>query len=93
MPGTCSTTGLEAISNNTSIQVYPNPASDFITIKSDSDPIEEYLLYNINGQLIDKGTSNFKDEFTIPLTKISTGIYFLHTRTHSQLSVSRFVVE
>ena len=93
LPGTCSTTGLEAISNNGNIQVYPNPASDFITIKSEDDPIEEYLLYNINGQLIDKGIGNFKDEFTIQLTSITPGIYFLHTRTHSQLSVSRFIVE
>ena len=93
MPGTCSTTGLEAISNNNIIQVYPNPASDFITVKSEGDPIEEYLLYTINGQLIHKGLGNFNDEFTIPLTNISSGIYFLHTRTSSQLSVSRFVVE
>jgi hypothetical protein len=93
LPGTCSTTGLEAISNNANIQVYPNPASDFITIKSEGDPIEEYFLYNINGQLMDKGIGNFNDEFTIQLTNISSGIYFLHTRTHSQLSVSRFVVE
>ncbi len=93
LPGTCSTTGLEAISNNDNIQVYPNPASDFITIKSEGDAIEEYLLYNINGQLIDKGLGNFSDELTIPLTNISSGFYFLHTRTSSQLSVSRFVVE
>lgn len=93
LPGTCSTTGLEAISNNAAIQVYPNPAQDFITIKSEGDPIEEYSMYTINGQLVTKGTANFTDEFTLPLVNIPSGIYFLHTRTQSQLSVSRFVVE
>jgi hypothetical protein len=50
-------------------------------------------LYNINGQLIDKGIVNFTDELTIPLTNVKAGVYFLHTRTNSELSVSRFVVE
>jgi subtilisin-like proprotein convertase family protein len=93
LPGTCTSTGLEAISNNSSILVYPNPANDYITVKSEGEPIEEYLLYNINGQLIDKGMENFTDELTIPLTNVKAGVYFLHTRTHSELSVSRFVVE
>ena len=93
LPGTCTSTGLEAISNNSSIIVYPNPANDYITVKSEGEPIEEYLLYNINGQLIDKGMVNFIDELTIPLTNVKAGVYFLHTRTHSELSVSRFVVE
>jgi hypothetical protein len=93
LPGTCTSTGLEAISNNSTVQVYPNPASNYITLKSEGEHIEEYLLYNINGQLIDKGIVNFTDELTIPLTNVKTGVYFLHTRTNSELSVSRFVVE
>jgi len=93
LPGTCTSTGLEAISNNSSVLVYPNPANDYITVKSEGEPIEEYLLYNINGQLIDKGMVNFTEELTIPLTNVKAGVYFLHTRTHSQLSVSRFIVE
>jgi hypothetical protein len=93
LPGTCTSTGLEAISNNSSVLVYPNPASNYITVKSEGEPIEEYLLYNINGQLIDKGMVKFIDELTIPLANVKAGVYFLHTRTHSELSVSRFVVE
>jgi len=93
LPGTCTSTGLEAISNNSTVQVYPNPASNYITLKSEGEHIEEYLLYNINGQLIDKGIVNFTDELNIPLTNVKTGVYFLHTRTNSELSVSRFVVE
>ena len=48
------------LSNSTAINflIYPNPASDFINLKSDSG-IDGYLIYNIKGSLILKSTNNY----------------------------------
>ena len=66
--------GVENVENS-SVLVYPNPASDIINITSEST-INEYQIYDLNGKLIviDKLNSN---QISISISKFADGIYRL----------------
>ena len=54
----------------TGLDLYPNPANNFIHL---TDKVE-WSLYTANGVFVTSGSSN-----TIDISKLSTGLYFLHT--------------
>jgi hypothetical protein len=53
------------------IQIYPNPTSDFITIKTDHK-IDSYTIYDVTGKKIMQTAEN-----TIDLRSFTNGIYLL----------------
>jgi hypothetical protein len=61
------------------LQIYPNPATSFITIKTpQGNPIEETIIYNNLGQkiLITKPVYN-----TVDVSALKPGIYFIEVAT------------
>ncbi len=55
------------------LMIYPNPTSDFVSIKSDkSELIKKLILTNINGQVIKTSVTPKLD-----LTDVSSGFYFV----------------
>lgn len=54
------------------IKLYPNPATDYITIKS-SYPIKNYIVYNIYGQMVTDG----KNLETLNISKLCPALYFI----------------
>ena len=56
------------------IKVYPNPASDYITI-SELKKVEKYEIYNSIGQKLKKGIISNKEK--IDIENLIKGIYFL----------------
>lgn len=76
------------------IQSYPNPASKFINIKSNS-PIDAIELYDLKGQLIvsvDKTTLNLKREYKLNLPEISDGMYVLKVRVEKEIFQNKILV-
>lgn len=67
--------GIEALSNN-GIRVFPNPATDLLTVQSSTD-LESAELINITGQIVFEVTTGMKKEFSIPLSAIPSGIYII----------------
>lgn len=75
------------LSENTSnpIQLYPNPASDLLTIDT-KEAIELVEIYSELGQLVQTETQpNFSIE------TLHSGVYFVHITTHEGTVISRFV--
>ena len=58
--------------------VFPNPSQNSITIKIPLDQIEKpkYIIFNLNGQLIDNGKIMTNIQ-TIDISSLTTGIYLL----------------
>lgn len=71
-----------------SFTVYPNPASDYVTIQSDNS-VFECSLYSVSGVLMvqRKTTENRLDVSNLP-----NGIYFLETTNSGTISRLRFVI-
>ncbi|MGC1391506.1 MAG: T9SS type A sorting domain-containing protein, partial [Bacteroidales bacterium] len=72
-------TGLsELYTDPSDFTVYPNPASDFIRIKSNkSIPFTDYYFCDQNGKLILNGKI-YNETNSIDISSLANGIYFLH---------------
>lgn len=72
-----STLSKHEISLNREIKVYPNPASDILTIELGYTNSSDYFLYNLNGQLIESGHISGNSKVKIDLSRIDPGFYFM----------------
>jgi GH25 family lysozyme M1 (1,4-beta-N-acetylmuramidase) len=91
----CSTVSISEKNFNIDFILYPNPASDNITIENTSlnDNKEEMILiYNIQGQLLLQ--QNLQQQKTeIGISDFSDGMYFVKVKTDKGVEVKKFVKE
>ena len=64
------------------IFIYPNPAKDFIRIKTDLTKAAWYNIFNISGQLILSGKLNSSNA-QIKLPQLPAGLYIFHLENKS----------
>lgn len=57
-----------------SIEIYPNPADDFIKIKTNKNT--EVMIYSVNGQLVMRQNVNEGDA-TVDVSCLNSGMYFV----------------
>ncbi|TSA24264.1 MAG: T9SS C-terminal target domain-containing protein [Bacteroidetes bacterium] len=69
----------------TSVMIYPNPATNFITIKSDRT-ISSVQITDFSGKVLYRGT-----ETNLDIRNLSSGIYFVRTVTDKGTSNAKFV--
>jgi len=72
------------------LSLAPNPARDYISIKTSLEGNLDYTIYNFLGQVIHKGPYN---GIEIPVYDLSTGLYFLEISNGDQKSHRKFVKE
>lgn len=70
----------DQIQDEIPLQIYPNPASDYLHIESAQAPIQFVRIYNLNGQILyqEKQTSRSVD---IPVSNMPTALYLLEIQT------------
>lgn len=68
--------------------VYPNPASDIITISS-TDPVKNAKIYLLDGRLV----AEYKNEFSIDVSMLSEGMYFIEIETSKSKSFEKIIVK
>lgn len=81
-------TGLETHNSNKNLTIYPNPASDFIEIKTDFNYNSVSILDN-TGKKVKQFTANSK----IDIRDLSNGIYFIQLSGEENSIVRKFVKE
>lgn len=82
------TVGVDEVSKSVSVSVYPNPASDYINIKTDFDAVgSTYYIVNSVGQVVVSGEVTDEDT-VVDLSDFSTGIYLVRIGD----TVSKFYV-
>ncbi|MDO7172360.1 T9SS type A sorting domain-containing protein [Mariniflexile sp. AS56] len=65
-------------SEGVEVRVYPNPASDSVTVAAPISIYNQYEVFNINGQkMLSHKISNDASEIVIDLGELSKGIYIL----------------
>jgi len=75
---------------NLSIQLYPNPTSELINIKSDYK--FKFSIVDINGKIIYKMLSEPQFKFQVETNNLPEGIYFLNIKTKEGRTVKKFSV-
>lgn len=87
-------TGLASFDSGIDFQVSPNPATDFITIRTnEKTPIDKYEIYNVSGALIlTDEITNRTSEISVNLKELHSGFYFLHITSGSELGIKKIQV-
>ncbi|RLD57571.1 MAG: hypothetical protein DRI97_05065, partial [Bacteroidetes bacterium] len=75
--------------NNTTL--FPNPATDRVTIRS-NNIIDEVLIYNNMGQLVFSGPVN-DDQIMVNTSTYVTGMYIVQVRTGTAVEVRKLIIE
>jgi len=83
-------TELNEISNNSLLYTYPNPVTNYFTIKTVQKSVIDIL--NISGQIIKSIYSN-SNETKVDLTDISSGVYIVRVKTDKGFEIKKFIKE
>ena len=78
----------EIVSQQT-LEVYPNPASDVLYIRTVSDETVDYAIFNVLGQKVTSGTS----DGSISVADLETGLYILQIKGEKLLETTKFMVK
>lgn len=71
--------------------VYPNPANDFITIKSQI-PVTNVSVFTLTGSLVSQSQIDRMQDFAISTDALSNGVYLVAVYSNEGISVKRIVV-
>jgi hypothetical protein len=85
---------LNVTSNNQTdlFQVYPNPASDSITIKLTDNSLQyEYTIQNLIGQKVQKGI--ITDDTHLNVNHLNNGVYTLNIYTNTVFQTQKLLIE
>ena len=83
--------GMKNLHEFVGMEVYPNPASDRVTIKSAST-IENLEIYNQLGQLVKQHKVN-SNLVNLDVSGLNSGIYFIKAYSSNKVSTRKLVIE
>lgn len=85
------TTGLESLSDDHIIHVYPNPANDHVTIAADK-VFKTITVYNHMGQLVFAEKANSKN-YVLNTNSLNSGLYSICLETENGTVVKRIIIK
>ena len=86
-------TGINNLELKANFHIFPNPASNQLTIKTDENLIEsDYTVFNIMGQTVRSGKIN-SDNTLLEVGDFPSGTYLVQIKSKGGNSVSRFIKE
>jgi len=73
------------------LNLYPNPANDFVNIGNSGDLPESYSVVNALGQLVATKTIASEADLTISTSQLVPGVYFVTVKKDTAVKTLRFV--
>lgn len=72
--------------------VFPNPASDIVTITNNENiDVEQVEVYDINGRNVKSQDFNNKNEIQLNISDLASGSYMLHVKTNQGIALKKMV--
>ena len=76
------------------IKVYPNPATNFIYVKSSLNLKSlAFEIYDINGRIVKSGEELFNQQLSINISDLSSGIYILNINNNDFETNYKIIIE
>jgi len=75
----CGTVGISTLADKSQLQIYPNPANNYISVRASSE-LRLTKIYNSIGEMIFQQMINSKEQ-QIDISKQPVGIYILQTQS------------
>lgn len=69
--------------NSIGIEVFPNPASDTLKLKSDLS-IKQIAIFDLQGKQLKSLTTNINNKTIIPITDLTPGMYLIKVQTNNE---------
>lgn len=77
----------------TTLQLYPNPASELVTINTNGSMIEKISIHNLVGQTVLTAAGNNTAEQTMDISALSAGTYLVMINTENQIETIKLIVK
>ncbi len=77
---------------NNTLSLYPNPASEYVSISSSETNIDFIEVMNVSGQIVERHNVADKN-ITIATNNWPAGVYFINVRSNDKVSVLKLVVQ
>lgn len=85
-------TGMNMIVSDISLNIYPNPAADFIKVNLSKKYIDATLtIFNQIGEIVNTTNLISSNQINIPIGNLASGIYFLRIESENGIRTRRFV--
>lgn len=81
------------IDNEETVIIFPNPIINSVTLKSDSDAIINYQLYNLYGKVLKRVTLKPVMTTTFSVTNLLKGTYVLYIQLHSGVQERKTIIK
>lgn len=88
IPGTTGINNLNA--NGAGLQIFPNPTSTQLTIKTFSSQPQHYSIFDLTGKLLQSGNTSGK-ETIVDVQLLPAGMYFLRVGNESNIQTLKFI--
>ncbi len=75
---------------STNMELYPNPALDYIQLKSDKT-IKNVTIFDISGRQLLYFKPESKLEIAVPIKELSAGTYLLRIETDGEIKTGKFI--
>lgn len=85
--------GIREQSENNTVALYPNPASDVATISLDEATSGSYSIADVNGKLLSSGTFHDRNNIALPLSGMEKGVYVVRLTTGKNIFVKKLIKE
>ena len=80
--------------NHTKVEIYPNPASNYLTINLNKNTLTDYEISNVLGEIIYKSFgTNHSENLKINVNPFLNGIYFLKIKYEKESTTIKFIKE
>ncbi|MCF8370387.1 MAG: T9SS type A sorting domain-containing protein [Bacteroidales bacterium] len=84
------TLGLADIDGTSNIFIFPNPATEMLSVNGNTSAIDKVSIFNLTGKLMKEVHSQFQD---IKVSDLANGIYLVSVLTGKETKVRKFVKE
>jgi hypothetical protein len=89
-------TDIESLSHNDEIVIFPNPATDELSIQTElihPDETMQVSVLNMLGELLQEEKLKRNREAKINIKTLPAGIYFLQIKSEKESTVKKFIKE
>ncbi|MCG8697118.1 MAG: T9SS type A sorting domain-containing protein [Bacteroidales bacterium] len=82
------------LTSNNDYHLYPNPATNFVNIKSNWEGLTKYTIMNIDGKAVQMGTfTKGKEDHPLKLDNLQMGIYYLELQNNNNVSTKKIMIK
>jgi hypothetical protein len=83
---------INSIRKNDLFKMYPNPAEDIVVIESKGKVLEEVVIMDISGKVVNR-EQTWNQTMAIDVKDLKSGVYFVKVRSNEEEFVEKLIIQ